>query len=53
MKKPNKRGQCGKNALPKLGLTPTEEALVKRMTEQYRKAWEALLLRNKWRKCGD
>ena len=52
MKKPSKRGQCGKNALPKRGLTPTEEALVKRMAEQYRKDWGAKLLRNKWSKCG-
>lgn len=50
--KKNKRGQCGKGKpFQKAGLTPTEEALVKRMTEQYRKAWEAILLRNKWREC--
>ena len=30
-------------------LTPLEQALVKRMTADYKKAWEALLLRNKWR----
>jgi hypothetical protein len=30
-------------------LTPLERALIDRMTAEYRKAWEALLLRNKWR----
>jgi len=30
-------------------LTPVEKALVGRMTANYKKAWEALLLRNKWR----
>ncbi len=30
-------------------LTPLERKLVDRMTADYRKAWEALLLRNKWR----
>ena len=30
-KKPNKRGQCGKNALPKRSLTKAEQSLVERM----------------------
>ena len=49
--KKNKRGQCGKGKpYQKKGLTPAEEALVKRMTADYKKAWEALLLRNRWTK---
>ena len=50
MSKPaNKRGQCGKNALPKRSLTKAEQSLVERMVADYRKAWVALLAVNKWR----
>lgn len=48
MKKPKKRRpEIMRPGLKQL--TPSERALVDRMSAQYRKAWEALLLRNRWR----
>ena len=50
MSKPkSKRGQCGKNALPKRGLTPTEAKMVQLMLADMKKRWAELLARNKWR----
>ena len=50
MSKPkNKRGQCGKNALPKRGLTPTEAKMVKLMLQDMKDRWAALLSLNKWK----
>jgi hypothetical protein len=49
-KKPNKRGQCGKNAMPKRSLTKAEQSLVERMVAGHRKMWEALLAINAWKK---
>ncbi len=50
MSKPkNKRGQCGKNALPKRGLTPTEAYFVKLMLQDMKDRWAALLSKNKWK----
>jgi hypothetical protein len=48
IKPPSKRGQCGKNAIPKLGLTPTEEKRIKHDLEENKKRWQYLLSLNKW-----
>lgn len=49
MSKPSKRGQCGKNALPKRSQTDGEKKRVAHHMDAVRKHWEALLLLNKWR----
>ena len=50
MSKPkSKRGMCGKNALPKRGLTPTEAKMVKLMLQDMKDRWAALLSLNKWK----
>lgn len=48
-KPPSKRGQCGKNALPKQGLTPTEELKVKKHIADNGERWKQLLALNKWK----
>jgi hypothetical protein len=48
IKPQSKRGQCGKNALPKLGLTPTEEKTIKKNLAENKKRWEQLFSLNKW-----
>jgi len=48
IKPPSKRGQCGKNALPKLGLTPTEEKNINKNLAENKKRWEQLFSLNKW-----
>ena len=50
MKPPSKRGQCGKNALPKRGLTPTEEKTIKKKLSENKKRWAELFSKplNKW-----
>ena len=48
MKPPSKRGQCGKNALPKRGLTPTEEKTIKKNLAENKRRWEQLFSLNKW-----
>lgn len=49
-KPPSKRGQCGKNALPKRGLTPQEQKKVELHDKWAKERWEYLLSLNKWRK---
>ena len=48
MKPPSKRGQCAKNAIPKRGLTPTEEKRIKKDLEDNKRRWENLFSTNKW-----
>ncbi len=48
MKPPSKRGQCGKNAIPKRGLTPTEEKRIEKHIADNQERWKYLLSLNKW-----
>ena len=50
MKPKNKRGQCGKNALPKRGLTDGEKTRVEKHIANNKQRWEYLFSLNKWTK---
>ena len=45
----SKRGQCGKNAIPKRGQTDGEKKRVAAYKESAKRTWEHLLSLNKWR----
>ena len=45
----SKRGQCGKNALPKRGLTPEETRRVNMINAADKERWKHLLSLNKWK----
>ena len=49
----SKRGQCGKNALPKQGLTPTEERRVQTYIANNNERWKQLFALNKWKPQQD
>lgn len=50
IKPPSKRGQCGKNALPKRGSTPGEIKRVDKTLTFNKKRWNELFSKplNKW-----
>lgn len=49
----SKRGQCGKNALPKQGLTPIEERKIEKHIADNMERWKHLFSLNKWKPQQD